>query len=204
MALLATLREVGPDAPTLCDGWTARDLLAHMVVRERRPDVLPGIGLPGPLRRHTQQVQDEYATEDWGTLLARFSRGPAPWVPFAVPGVGPAINVAEYVIHHEDVRRARPGWAPRHDTRLQQAAWRAVSRAARLTHRKAPVGAVLVAPGTGRAAVKRPPEGRHTVVVTGEPVELLLFSFGREAVARVQLEGDAADVDALRTHRRAL
>ncbi|MFN7150135.1 MAG: maleylpyruvate isomerase N-terminal domain-containing protein, partial [Microthrixaceae bacterium] len=29
--------ELGPDVPTLCEGWTARDLAAHLVVRERRP-----------------------------------------------------------------------------------------------------------------------------------------------------------------------
>ncbi|MFC0359991.1 TIGR03085 family metal-binding protein [Kytococcus schroeteri] len=203
-ALVATLRSLGPDAPTLCEGWTTRDMLAHMVVRERRPDVLPGIGLPGPARSHTAAVQDEFAARDWGTLLATFSRGPAPWMPFALPGVGPAINIAEYVVHHEDARRATPGWEPREDADLQQAAWAAVSRAARLTHRKAPVGVVLVAPGTGRAAVRRPPAGRNTVVVTGEPVELLLFSFGREDAARVTLEGDPADVAALRAHRRAL
>lgn len=26
--------QVGPDAPTLCDGWTVFDLIAHLVVRE--------------------------------------------------------------------------------------------------------------------------------------------------------------------------
>ena len=36
--LLADLLETaGPDAPTLCEGWTTRDLAAHVVVRERRP-----------------------------------------------------------------------------------------------------------------------------------------------------------------------
>lgn len=35
--LLADLLEAaGPDAPTLCEGWNARDLAAHVVVRERR------------------------------------------------------------------------------------------------------------------------------------------------------------------------
>lgn len=204
-ALVASFREAGPDAPTLCAGWTTRDLAAHLVVREARPDVLPGIGLTGtPAERHTEKVQSEYARKDWGTLLAQFSRGPAPWMPFALPVVGPAINLAEYVVHHEDVRRAVPGWTVRRDEALQQAVWRTLVRAGRLTHRKSPVGVVLVAPGIGRTAAKRPPEGRGTVVLTGEPVELLLFSFGRESVARVELSGDPADVEALRSHRRAL
>ena len=29
--------ELGPDAPTLCEGWTTFDLAAHLVVRERNP-----------------------------------------------------------------------------------------------------------------------------------------------------------------------
>src|SRR4051812_36111592 len=36
-ALRDTLRATGPDAPTLCEGWTARDLAAHVVVREHAP-----------------------------------------------------------------------------------------------------------------------------------------------------------------------
>ncbi|WP_374929617.1 TIGR03085 family metal-binding protein [Kytococcus sedentarius] len=204
-ALVASFRAAGPDAPTLCEGWTTRDLAAHMVARESRPDVLPGIGLPGtPAEGHTEKVQGQYAGKDWGTLLARFSRGPAPWMPFALPVVGPAVNLGEYVVHHEDVRRAVPGWTVRRDDELQHAVWRMLTRAGGLTHRKSPVGVVLVAPGIGRTAAKRPPEGRGTVVLTGEPVELLLFSFGRESVAQVELSGDPADVDALRSHRRAM
>jgi uncharacterized protein (TIGR03085 family) len=42
--LMATL---GPDAPTLCGGWTTRDLAAHLVVRERRPDIGIGAIVPG-------------------------------------------------------------------------------------------------------------------------------------------------------------
>jgi uncharacterized protein (TIGR03083 family) len=37
-ALCDLFDEVGPDAPTLCAGWTTRDLAAHLVIRERRAD----------------------------------------------------------------------------------------------------------------------------------------------------------------------
>ena len=37
---------VGPDRPTLCAGWSARDLLAHLLVRERVPWGAPGILVP--------------------------------------------------------------------------------------------------------------------------------------------------------------
>ena len=45
-ALVESLREHGPGAPTLCEEWTARDLAAHLVVRERRLDAAPGILVP--------------------------------------------------------------------------------------------------------------------------------------------------------------
>src|SRR5690349_11008507 len=44
-ALCDLLVTVGPDAPTLCEGWTTRDLAAHLAVRDRRPDAAAGIVL---------------------------------------------------------------------------------------------------------------------------------------------------------------
>ena len=46
-SLCDLLAEVGPDAPTLCEGWTTALLAAHLVVRERRPDGGPGRGVGG-------------------------------------------------------------------------------------------------------------------------------------------------------------
>ena len=37
-ALAYLMLELGPDAPTVNEGWTTRDLAAHQLVRERRPD----------------------------------------------------------------------------------------------------------------------------------------------------------------------
>ena len=39
--------ELGPSAPTLCEGWATEDLAAHLVVRERDPRSMPGIIKPG-------------------------------------------------------------------------------------------------------------------------------------------------------------
>jgi hypothetical protein len=46
------------------------------------------------------------------------------------------------------------------------------------------------------AAVQTPRAKRHgaKVTVTGEPVELVLFAFGRRAVAQVEVTGDPADI----------
>ena len=37
-ALAQTLRTLGPDVPTLCQGWNSFDLLANLITRETRPD----------------------------------------------------------------------------------------------------------------------------------------------------------------------
>src|SRR4029453_11831870 len=50
------LLAVGPDAPPLCAGWTARDLAAHLVIRERRPDATVA-GLIPPLAGRVAHVR---------------------------------------------------------------------------------------------------------------------------------------------------
>src|ERR1700751_191885 len=75
-ALVEILRAVGPDAPTLCEGWTTRDLVAHLVVRERRPDPLPGLVF-GPRASYTVRVQTGLAASTkWEDLAKLFAPGP--------------------------------------------------------------------------------------------------------------------------------
>ncbi|MGZ4521727.1 MAG: maleylpyruvate isomerase family mycothiol-dependent enzyme, partial [Mycobacteriaceae bacterium] len=62
--LSALLGELGPEAPTLCGGWSARDLLAHLVLRETRLDAAPGILVPA-LAGYTKRVQAQVAARDW-------------------------------------------------------------------------------------------------------------------------------------------
>jgi hypothetical protein len=40
------LDELGPEAPTLLAPWTARDIAAHLVLREHDPLAAPGLVLP--------------------------------------------------------------------------------------------------------------------------------------------------------------
>src|SRR6478736_2568304 len=77
-ALVETLRSVGPDAPTLCGGWTTRDLTAHLVLREYRLDAAPGITVPA-LAGYTATVQQQITeSTDWDALLAKSAAGPQP------------------------------------------------------------------------------------------------------------------------------
>lgn len=186
------MRGVGPDAATLCEGWTARDLAAHLVIREYRLDAAPGILIPY-FAPHTERVQNEVAERtDWDALLDKVASGPPLYSPLKL--LDSVANVAEMFIHHEDVRRAQPGWEPRV---LEPALTGALGRTLPL------MGRMTLAKVPGRVAL-RTPEGKTlltagsgpAVTVTGPPAELLLFATGREA--RVEFDGDAAAVRAVR------
>ena len=104
------MSEIGPDAPTLCEGWTTRDLAAHLVVRERRLDAAPGIAIP-LLAGYTDKVQRQTAAStDWDELVDKISSGPPLLSPFKL--FDAVANMDEMFIHHEDVRRAQTGWEP--------------------------------------------------------------------------------------------
>src|SRR6478736_7721484 len=136
-ALVDTMRAVGPDAATLCGDWTTRDLAAHLVLRERRPDAAPGILIPalaGYTARKQKQLTD---STDWPKLLDMVASGPPVYSPFKL--LDPLVNTTEMFIHREDVRRAAPGWQPRQlDGDLESALRRQVRFAVRLSLGRAP------------------------------------------------------------------
>jgi uncharacterized protein (TIGR03085 family) len=197
-ALVETMRSVGPEAPTLCEGWNTRDLAAHLVIREYRLDAAPGIVIPFFAGR-TDKVQKDVAQHtDWDDLVDKVASGPPVYSPLKL--LDPVANVAEMFIHHEDVRRAQPGWQPRIlEPSLASMLRRTLPLMGRMTLAKVP----------GRVAL-RTPEGKTvltagrgpTVTVTGAPEELLLFCVGRQA--RVEFAGDASAVQAVRDAPKGL
>src|SRR3712207_147610 len=140
-ALADLLAKVGPDAPTCCEGWTTAHLAAHLVVRDSRPDASPGFGLErfwpaGPLTRWSHRLEDRLrAGTPYGQLVDRVRSGPPAWSPVRLPALERAVDSSEFAIHHEDVRRAQPGWQPRALPPADQdrlwSAVKAFSRAAR-------------------------------------------------------------------------
>ncbi|MEU3993509.1 TIGR03085 family metal-binding protein [Streptomyces platensis] len=186
--LLADLLEsAGPEAPTLCENWRARDLAAHVVVRERRADAAGGL-LVKPLAARLERVQTEFARKPYEELIHLIRTGPPRMSPFALKQIDEASNTVEFYVHAEDVRRAQPDWAPRElDPVFADALWSRIERMARMLGRKSPVGLVLRRPD-GRTAVAH--RGTPVVTVVGEPGELTMFAFGRQEVADVQLDGD--------------
>lgn len=189
------LLQVGPQAPTLCQGWTTSDLAAHLVVRERRPDVAPGAVIPA-LAAYTDKVRLRTREgRSWEDLVGLVRAGP----PAPLRPVDEAFNTVEYFVHQEDVRRAEPGWEPRLlDPALEAALWSRLRRMGRLLVRKVPTGLTLDAPGHGRVSLK---SGTPAVTVRGAPSELTLWAFGRGPEVRVEYEGDDVSVERLRNAR---
>jgi uncharacterized protein (TIGR03085 family) len=198
-ALVSTFRQVGPDAPTLCAGWTTRDLAAHLVVRERRLDATPGISLPF-LAGYTEKVQNKVAqSTGWDDLVELVASGPPIYSPFKL--FDAVANLLEMFIHHEDVRRAVDGWQPRAlDASIATPLRRQLGLMSRMMLSKLPGQVELWTPAGERIA--RVGRG-DPVTLTGEPQELLLFVAGRDAV-RVEFDGDAAAVAAVRASKRGL
>ena len=197
-ALVATFRESTPDAPTLCEGWDARDLAAHLVVRERRLDAAPGILIPA-FADYTERVQHQVsASTDWDVLVGQVADGPPLYSPFKL--LDPIANVAEMFIHHEDVRRARPDWEPRAlDDQTVAALRRPVAMMSRMTPRKAPAKVTLRTPeGDTLATVGR----GQQVTVTGDPGELLMFVTRGEG--RVTIDGPTDLIEAVKKARGGL
>jgi uncharacterized protein (TIGR03085 family) len=199
--LADTFLEVGPDASTLCYPWSARDLAAHLVLRERRPDAAAGI-LVSRLAGYTEKVQRQLAAGDWEQLVEQVRGGPPLWAPTRVDAIDRLVNTAEFFVHHEDVLRAQPGWSVRElDAELVADLADGLKRVNMLL-RKAPCGVVLE-PTDGHARVVGK-DGEPSVTVRGPVSELLLWAFGRQAHAVVEYDGADADIELLQTAKFGL
>jgi uncharacterized protein (TIGR03085 family) len=196
-ARLADLFDVlGPDSPTLLEPWTTRDLAAHLVLREHDPLAAPGLVLPGAWSRLAERRRRSLARRDFSWLTATIRSGPPPGF-FRIRWVRRFPNLNEFFVHHEDVRRAN-GRGPRtHDLAMNEALWRnACLGAGYLARRLRGAGLALQWAGTAKTVRRR--RGEPTGRIAGPPGELLLYLFGRQDAAQVDLEGPAAAVDAVR------
>lgn len=199
-ALADLMAQLGPGAPTLCAGWTTRDLAAHVIMRDRRYDAAPGI-LFGPLRPYAERVRTAVAQRPYPELVAEV-RQPPWWSWATVPPLDSGINTIEFFVHHEDVRRAQPDWAPRSlPADLEGPLWSRAKGLAKLGLRRFKAEVTLHAPGYGETTVGR---GGPPVRVSGPPAELLLFAYGRQRAARVEVSGPDDTVTALRKARLGL
>jgi len=195
-AQLADLfEELGPTAPTLLEPWTTRDLAAHLVLREHDHLAGPGLVLPGVWGRFAERRRRALALRDFSWLVATIRSGPPPGF-FRIGWVRRFPNLNEFFVHHEDVRRAN-GLDPRTNTAaLDEALWRNVGLARWfLARRLHGVGLELRWAGTNH--VLRARRGTPTARLTGLPGELLLYLFGRQGAAEVEVTGSGEAVVAV-------
>lgn len=187
------LAAVSPDAPTLCEGWDARDLAIHLVLRDGRPDVLvgelAGKALPA-VGRPAAKVRARLEAMPWEELVGEVRGGPPPWSPTRVPAIEAQVNGAEFYVHAQDVVRAQPGFVatdllPLRDGQRERL-WRAL-KLLPMRYGKSTVGVVRQVPSGESVAVRG---GARSVTLRGQPEELLLHGFGRRSSALVEVLGD--------------
>jgi uncharacterized protein (TIGR03085 family) len=190
------LQELGPDAPTLLAPWTTRDIAAHLILREHDHLAGPGLVLPGAWSRLAERRQRALARQDFTWLTATLRSGPPPGF-FRIGWVRRLPSLNEFFVHHEDVRRAN-GRGPRtNEPAMNEALWRNVRRGRWFLARRLR-GAGLELKWAGTAETVRARRGHPTARIAGPPGEVLLYLFGRQQAARVEVSGPDAAVEALR------
>ena len=189
--------EVGPDHPTLCEGWTTADLAAHLVIRERRPDSAPGILVGGAIGGYSERVRTGVRDgTTWADLVAKVRSGP----PALIRPLDGAINLSEYFIHLEDVRRGAGDHTPRPADEVadvEAALWAMQGKRTKFLTRKLDDVDLTVALPDGET--KHVGGGSRPVTLTGRAGELTLFLSGRRDAAQVELTGETPAVDEVRT-----
>ena len=196
------LGELGPEAPTLLAPWTTSDLAAHLILRERDYLAAPGLVLPGAWGRMAERRQSALAQRNFVWLITTLRSGPPPGF-FRIGWVRQLPSLNEFFVHHEDVRRAN-GRGPRtNEQAMDEALWRNVGRAPWFLARRLR-GAGLELQWAGTARTIRALRGEPTARIAGPPGELLLYLFGRQGSAQVEVSGPAAALEAVRRARFGL
>lgn len=192
--LCDALDAVEPDAPTLCDGWTAHDLAAHVWIRENDMFNAAGIMIPRFAGRTARRSEDLKRERPYSDLVAAIRQGPARFSPFRLPGAEAAANTMEFFVHCEDVRRAQPGYSARPtDQTTEAAAWRRAPGLARIVLRGCPVAVWLDREVAGEEPT-RIGHGPDIVTLRGRASEMVLYLFGRTDAADLEVIGEAAAI----------
>ena len=196
--LCVLAQRLGPDAPTLCGEWTVKDLVVHLLLRERSA---ASVGMLAPVMSGVlERAAARRGEQEFASLVDQLRNGPPLYSPFRLPRVGAKLNLLEFYVHHEDVRRAQALWEPRSLPRTtEDGIWGVVRVAGRALAARCDLGIVAERSDTGEQATVR--KGVPEVTVRGLPSEVTLYLHGRKDQARVELLGAAADVAALEKAR---
>ena len=185
---------VGPDHPTLCEGWNAADLAAHLVLRENSLKSF-GLVVPGYLAKKLAKATKQLARKKpFEELVDKVRSGP----PFYLKRFDEAMNLFEFFVHHEDVRRGVSGFTPRTDINdLEDALWAKQERFSKLLVRGLKGVDIKLLNSSGETIHLG--GGGKPVVLEGKPSELALFLFGRRDNSEVKLSGDAEAINEINT-----
>ena len=184
---------VGPDHPTLCEGWTTAHLAAHLILRETSLKAF-GLVIPGYLaRKLTKATQKLAQNQPFEKLVDKIRLGP----PFYLKRVDETMNLFEFFVHHEDVRRGGEDFAPRSDIDdLDDALWERQERFSKLMVRRLKdVDITLLRPSGEKIYLGG---GGQSVVLEGKPSEIGLFLFGRREHSEVKLTGDPEAINEIK------
>ncbi len=168
--------EIGPLAPTRCEGWNVGDLAAHLWIREHRPTALPGMGVKRFAER-TGRIQTESLHLLGFQELVRQLRRPG-WVMRPLDRI---VNAVEFFVHHEDVLRANQ--RSQQLTEREQAELLRTVRVLAFRAQRAWGGQLILRP-TGHGVIRHG-SGSRPIRLEGLPSELLLFLTGRQAEVTV-------------------
>lgn len=188
------LLELGPEAPTLCEGWDTHDMAVHLYLRENNPLATAGMFVPamsGLLARASAKA----AERDYVELVRDWADGPGRFNP--VRFADPVMNLAEHFVHHEDVRRGDGVARPRDFSRVvQEQLYRVLAAMAPRALKNSTVPVILHATAFPRimAADQRgvSADGEGVLRIRGDVGELLLWVFGRDIV-ELEVDGNLAD-----------
>lgn len=192
--LAALLIDVGPAAPTLCEGWDTRDMAVHLYLRENRPLAAAGMFVPA-LEGQLAKASAQAAERDYESVVRDWASGPGKFNPVRL--VDKQMNTAEHFVHHEDVRRGDGVARPREFSKAVEKQLHGILRAFAPRLLKGSVAPVILHP-TGLPRIVAVDErgvstdGENVVSVTGAVGEILLWVFGRDAVD-VSISGNPAD-----------
>ena len=193
-ALCDTALQVGEDQPTLCEGWDVKDLVVHLLVRERSIGAL-GIAVR-QLETLTERESRRIGRRDFTVLVEQLRNGPPRWSVYGLPKADELLNSLEYFVHHEDIRRAQPGWTARAmGDDVEKQLWSMTKTAGKGLTRNLSVGVTAENATSGSQVTLS--SGDRLVTVKGVPSEVVLYLFGRKTHADVELLGDDEAIAAI-------
>ena len=100
------LLAAGPTAPTLCAGWEARHLAAHLVLREQSLLAAGLLFKPLAQRMETELNRRAEAASNrtaFRALINEFRRGAPRISPLSLPRMDHSANLSEFFIHRHQV-----------------------------------------------------------------------------------------------------